>query len=187
MNDRAADIWEPLLALADPAGGEWPELAKQAALGLSASAQENSPIGSLLFSIWFVLTTTGVERMFSRTLVEALNSMADRPRGAMRNGKGITEAWLAEQLRPYDIRLRTVRIGNQVTRGYLGEDFDEVFRRYIPRSEMEALRAGLEEAIKTHKAESSSSPETKEHNPNGVGSESKSEARAVLGDDAAVV
>ncbi len=38
MNDRAGDIWEPLLALADLAGGPWPELARQAAVALSANA-----------------------------------------------------------------------------------------------------------------------------------------------------
>src|SRR5258708_33871212 len=35
LHDRAADIWEPLLALAALAGGDWPELAPQAACSLS--------------------------------------------------------------------------------------------------------------------------------------------------------
>jgi hypothetical protein len=34
LNDRAADIWEPLLAIADCAGGDWPALAREAALAL---------------------------------------------------------------------------------------------------------------------------------------------------------
>ena len=40
MNDRAADNWRPLLAIADLAGGEWPGLARQAALALSGEAQD---------------------------------------------------------------------------------------------------------------------------------------------------
>src|SRR5437868_6792758 len=48
LNDRAADIWEPMLVMGDLAGGDWPEKARQAALSLSASVQENNPIGSLL-------------------------------------------------------------------------------------------------------------------------------------------
>jgi hypothetical protein len=40
LNDRAAEIWEPLLAIADLAGEEWPELASQAALRLSAGDEE---------------------------------------------------------------------------------------------------------------------------------------------------
>src|SRR5207249_2112173 len=51
LNDRAADIWEPLLALADLAGGDWPEKARKAALGLTAIAQEESPIGALLLDL----------------------------------------------------------------------------------------------------------------------------------------
>lgn len=34
-------------------------------------------------------------------------------------------------------------MGKQVLKGYLAEDFEEVFRRYIPPSEIEALRAEL--------------------------------------------
>src|SRR5438552_11544176 len=54
LTNRAADIWEPLLALADLAGGRWPELARAAATGLTARAQEYSPIGSLLMDIFMV-------------------------------------------------------------------------------------------------------------------------------------
>src|SRR5208282_3908783 len=39
LNDRASDIWEPLILLADLAGGDWPSRARQAAKGLSAGAQ----------------------------------------------------------------------------------------------------------------------------------------------------
>ena len=42
-------IWEPLLALADLAGGRWPESSRHAAEGLTAIAQESNPIAALLF------------------------------------------------------------------------------------------------------------------------------------------
>ena len=35
LNDRAADSWEPLFAIAEAAGGEWPERARQAAVALA--------------------------------------------------------------------------------------------------------------------------------------------------------
>ena len=35
LHDRAADNWRPLLAIADAAGGEWPERAREAAVELS--------------------------------------------------------------------------------------------------------------------------------------------------------
>jgi hypothetical protein len=34
VEDRAADVWEPLLVVADLAGGEWPKLAREAAVAL---------------------------------------------------------------------------------------------------------------------------------------------------------
>ena len=37
LHDRAADNWRPLLAIADAAGGEWPERARKAAKTLSAA------------------------------------------------------------------------------------------------------------------------------------------------------
>ena len=67
LNDRAMDIWEPLLALADLAGGEWPELGRKAASGLTTSSQENSPIGSLLMDIMIMFIKADSKRLFSRT------------------------------------------------------------------------------------------------------------------------
>ena len=41
------------------------------------------------------------------------------------------------------MRPATLRIGDEVGKGYMKVDFDEVFRRYIPRPEIEAVRAEL--------------------------------------------
>ncbi len=105
LNDRAADIWEPLLALADLAGGEWPEKARQAAVGLNARAQEGSPIGALLLDIFIIFTTLGVDRTFSQKLVEDLKQLAERPWMELCRGKEINEWWLAKQLHPYGVLL----------------------------------------------------------------------------------
>jgi putative DNA primase/helicase len=139
LNDRAGDIWEPLLVLADLAGGEWPKLAREAAVNLTLSGQENNPIGALLLDILVIFVRTNQERLFSRALVEELNSIGERPWAEMRNGKAITEIWLARQLRPYGIRPKTTWIGESAAKGYLKEDFADVFPRYIPASEVEAL------------------------------------------------
>ena len=141
-NDRAADIWEPLLALADLAGGPWPDLARQAAIALSASAPENSALGSLLLDIFILFSTTGRDRIFTRDLLDGLNTQfADRPWREARNGRQPTEMWLAQQLRPFAISPRTLRLDGAVAKGCLESDFTEAFRRYIPRSELDALLA----------------------------------------------
>ena len=147
LNDRASDIWEPLLALADLAGGGWPSKAREAAMCLSTSAQERNPIGSLLFDIFCLFAADKVERMFTRQLVESLNmTFTDRPWSDLTRVRtaearqGVTERWLAQQLRPYGLRPRTMRIGEKLGKGYLWEDFLEVFRRYVPIAEVEEFR-----------------------------------------------
>ena len=82
--------------------------------------------------------------MFSQTLVQGLNSMPDRPWREKRGGKGITVAWLAEQLQPYGIRPGPMRVGQAQARGYWEEDFQEAFQRYMSRSDMDALKASLQ-------------------------------------------
>ena len=169
LNDRAADIWEPLLALADLAGGAWPEKARQAASRLTTRAQEENPIGSLLMDIFFVFArewagkiedarVAGGEaaaaevkqkleanghRLFSKELVAALNWKEGRPWREVLRGKEVTELWLAQRLRPYGIRPRMMRIGEEQSRGYMESEFRETFRRYIPRSELEEFRERL--------------------------------------------
>jgi len=139
LSDRATQIWEPLVILADLAGGDWPELARQAAVALSAKAAEHNPISSLLFAIWLSFRTVGGGRIFSRMLVQGLNSMDDKPWGTMANGKGITVGWLATQLERHGIKPRTIRIGNMQAKGYWEEDFEGAFQRYMSPSDREAM------------------------------------------------
>lgn len=151
LNDRAADIWEPLLALADLAGGDWPEKARAAAVGLTAVAQEESPTATLLLDLLVMFTREGCAegnewmkdhggvRMFSRDIVAYLNGYEDRPWMVLRRGKAVTERWLSQQLSPYGVRPRTVWIGETSAKGYVEEDLTETFRRYIPKSMAKAF------------------------------------------------
>jgi len=139
LNDRAGDVWEPLLALADLAGAHWPGVTREAALHLAEAAQEQNPIGSLLLDIFCVLTASKQDRILSRALVEGLAGFSDRPWAEVLRGKPLTELWIAQQLRPYGIRPRPFRLEGQRARGYFREEMMDAFRRYIPRSELEAL------------------------------------------------
>jgi putative DNA primase/helicase len=149
LNDRAADIWEPLLAVAELAGGSWPEKARQAADGLTGNAQSRSEIGSLLFDIFGGFAVCGPEKLLSRDLVAWLNRMRERPwmeLPGLRSVDGgrrveVTELWLARQLRPYGVRPKNMRVGEQVGKGYVHAEMIDVFQRYVPTSEVEAFRA----------------------------------------------
>src|SRR6267154_3418821 len=111
---------------------------------LSASAEENNPVSSLLLDIFVLFTLERVDRMFTRTLLEGLNSRSSgRPWMEMRKGKEITDIWLAQQLRLYGIRPTTIWLGDIQAKGYFQDDFLDVFRRYISRSDLDALSAEL--------------------------------------------
>jgi hypothetical protein len=165
LNDRASDIWEPLLTLADLAGGHWPETARKAAVSLSTTAQQSNPIGSLMLDIFVLFASEKVERMFTRTLIDGLMGYSDRPwqemaglretMGRQGKGKEITGPWLSRVLRPYGIRPRTVWIGESSAKGYVLDEMIEIFRRYISRSEWEAQKAewAEEEKAKEQRSE----------------------------------
>lgn len=60
----------------------------------------------------------GDDRTFTRTLVEALNGLRERPWAALTKGKEITPLSLASLLQPYGIRPRTIWIGDEQGKGY---------------------------------------------------------------------
>lgn len=130
-------------------GKGWGPMAREAAVCLTGIAQENNPIGSLLMDILYCFSIGRAERLFSRTLVQQLNCMSGRPWNEMTRRKtkdapqGVTEVWLSRVLRNYGVRPATMRIGEAVAKGYSMEDFTPVFKRYIPMSEVDDMKARL--------------------------------------------
>jgi putative DNA primase/helicase len=132
LNDRAQDNWEPLLAIADVAGGPWPQKAREAALGLSGSKNEAASLGEeLLRDIQDIFAEKAVDRIAGADLVAALLAMAHRPWGEANRGKPITQAWLARRLGEFGIRPKNTRIGSKVPKGYEREMLQDAFARYL--------------------------------------------------------
>jgi hypothetical protein len=110
----------------------------------------NNPIASLLFDVLFVFVASGQDRMFSRDLVDCLNhEFKERPWMQLpglrpsEKGPGVADYWLARQLRTYGIRSKTLRLKGVLGKGYVKEDMDEVFHRYVPQTEVDAAMADL--------------------------------------------
>jgi hypothetical protein len=141
-----------LFALADLAGGDWPRKARAAAEGLATGAQSRSPIAAFLIDIYHAMSVAKTDRISSRELVDWLNGFTDRPWHEFPGlrivncgqRKEVTELWLAQQLRPYGIRPKTMRIGDKLKKGYTEADLIESFKSYVPRSEWEAFKAEAE-------------------------------------------
>lgn len=131
--DRAADVWEPLVAIADEAGDEWPERARRAAITLNAARQQRDPsLGvRLLDDCRFIFTTTELDRLTTQDLVDALIALDEGPWSDLR-GKELDARGLARRLRPYEVRPADHRFEAGVKKGYLRESFHDAWARYLP-------------------------------------------------------
>jgi hypothetical protein len=164
LNDRQADAWDPLFAIAEVAGGEWPERARAAAKALcQVDAEEDveADIKTVLLAdvrdIFARLPKDAAAheagrvgrpdvgpRIFTKQLLNELIGLEERPWGAWgRAKKPLTDSGLAALLRPYGIRSGTIREeGAAITgKGYYLRSFNDVFSRYLPIPPFQPSRA----------------------------------------------
>jgi putative DNA primase/helicase len=132
LHDRAEDNWEPLLAIADLAGGNWPALACEAALALSGGvdAADDTRNVQLLGDIRTVFEEDGGDRLTTAVVIERLCALEDRPWGEANRGKKITGLWLAAKLKPFGVKPKQFCADGK-ERGYLLDDLKDPFRRYL--------------------------------------------------------
>jgi putative DNA primase/helicase len=129
LSGREQDKWEPLIAIADAAGGEWPERARAAALALARSESSDSLSITLLRDIKSVLAADpDRERWGSTELCEQLVAIETSPWASVARGKPITGARLARMLRPFGVYVRQDAAGSY----YRAADFTDCFSRYLP-------------------------------------------------------
>ena len=146
LHDRAQDNWRPLLAIAEVAGGEWPEAARQAAQALTGGEDvENSPAAiQLLQDLRDLFGTRQTDRLTSADIIGALVEMDDRPWPEWHRGKALKATGLAKLLRPFGIRPRSIRLDDAETaKGYLLECFDDAFCRYLPSQASHRNNGGI--------------------------------------------
>jgi len=131
LNDRAADNWRPLLAIADLVGGTWPEEARRAACLLSGAEQDGAIGVELLRDIRSAFGDDDVIR--SSDLVAKLTADPERPWAEWKNGRPLTQKQLAGLLAPFHIISLTVHPpGLPDGKGYRRIDFEEAWAAYCP-------------------------------------------------------
>lgn len=152
-NDRASDNWLPLLAIADKAGGEWPNLARSAMLTLEHDEMNESDSAGqmLLTDIQKVFKHVGDKHISSEDLVFQLVKFADRPWCEWKRGKPITQNSLSRLLKPYGIRSKKIRFSEKTFRGYELEKFQDSFERYLPSGETHFQSGTVEHCNNTNK------------------------------------
>ncbi len=135
LDDRAADNWRPLLAIADLAGGDWPARARKAAQALSSDdTRGDSEIGVLLLGdLRTIFEKRDTDRLASAEIVKDLIALEERPWGDWRHGKPMTARHLSRLLEPFGIRPDVLRSGETTFRGYeKNGSMGDAFSRYLP-------------------------------------------------------
>lgn len=136
VDDRAADTWEPLVAVADAAGGDWPKLARSACRAIESATAKADEDGSLNVKLLADIRAVFAEDrrqhlavggLFLPTadLVRSLRHIEESPWGDIE----LTPRKLAQRLKPFDVApgfnaAKTVR-------GYALDSFADAFKRYL--------------------------------------------------------
>ncbi|MFI1382889.1 DUF3631 domain-containing protein [Embleya sp. NPDC020886] len=140
VTDRPADVWEPLLAVADAAGGHWPERARAACAELVNAAREDdqASLGVRLLTDLRDRVFCGADRMPSTVVIERLLALDDAQWSDV-DDKPLTPRMLARLLGQYvtpgnkPIKPRGIRTASGSTpKGYYAEDLTDAWMRYCP-------------------------------------------------------
>ncbi|GGK11539.1 hypothetical protein GCM10010124_00200 [Pilimelia terevasa] len=137
LEDRAADTWEPLMAIADLAGGHWPARARRAAEVLNAERDGNTITSDRVRLLADCRTAFGkADAIPTNILLERLNRDPEAPWAESGPG-GLTPIKLAALLRHYEISSTTIRFAPPIgqAKGYARCDFIDPWRRYCPAPE----------------------------------------------------
>ena len=129
VDDRDADCWEPLIAIADAAGADWPARARNAATALVVeAASRNRTSGVQLLADLFDIFD-GAEKLATETILEKLHSLPESAWADIR-GKPLNDRGLATRLKKYGVAPTVVRIGSGTQRGYRATDLHDPWKRY---------------------------------------------------------
>lgn len=146
VTDRPADVWEPLIAVADAAGGLWPERARASCVELvNASKQDDrGSTGIRLLTDLRDQVFPGIDRLPTVAILERLHSLDEAPWADM-GGRPLDSRGLARMLREYmtsdntPIGARNIKSGAGVLKGYYATDLADAWARYCPHPPQEAL------------------------------------------------
>jgi hypothetical protein len=147
--DRQRDISEPLLAIADLLGADWPYQARNALGKIFANpaARDKSKKIELLADIRKVFDgMDGDDRITTADLISKL-TVEDSRWSEWNNGKAIKPYGLSRLLREFEIEPRTIYFSTHTAKGYMREWFFDAWRRYLPS---DGLPDGSETALSTN-------------------------------------
>jgi hypothetical protein len=135
IEDRDADVWEPLLAVADLAGGRWPAVARKAAVAMVKASKARTPsLGvQLLGDVRRVFKACNTDKLPTIQLLAELIRLEESPWGVIRKGEPLDSRWLALRLKDYGVESKNHRDEYCVQfKGYAASQFVDSWTRYLP-------------------------------------------------------
>ncbi len=144
VTDRTGELWEPLLAIADQAGGSWPTRAREACIVFANRNAQAMTLGVRLlgdirtvFCDEEVLSTADLLKRLTGEAPYGVDAekeslvLADAPWSNLK-GNPLDARRLARMLAPYDIKSDRIRPGDgKQARGYRKHAFADAFSRYL--------------------------------------------------------
>ena len=131
LSGRPADNWRPMIAIADQAGGDWPERTRLIAETFGAGDDAGASV-KVLEDLRDIFAEKGVELLKSEETTEALGKMEHRPWPEWKNQKPITTRQLAKLLEPFEIAPKQHWLtGGTNRRGYHVDQFKDAFKRWL--------------------------------------------------------
>ena len=130
VEDRSADAWEPLLAIAEAAGGTWPERAREACVALVAANEEESESIRIRLLRDIRSCMGSLKSMSTKELIQGLKSIPEGPWAEL-GGAGVSAHRLSRELRPFRIKPVNIRSGKEVSKGYRACDFSKAWASYL--------------------------------------------------------
>lgn len=128
VEDRDADTWEPLIALADLAAGQWPVRARTAAVALTGAREERAEASDgvrLLRSCWAIFEQApGVNHLPTAHLLERLKAIDDAP------WQDLNAHRLGRILREFGVTSSNIRLPIGQVKGYSKDLFVDAWDRY---------------------------------------------------------
>ncbi|GAB7181787.1 protein DUF3631 [Kitasatospora sp. Ki12] len=138
VTDRAADTWEPLVIVADLAGGHWPATARAACAAMCAHEAGLDDDGDgakirILQDIRTVFTALGdPPALATATLLAQLRALEEAP-WAEFGVSGLTARGLQLLLKDFGVSSSNIRFpDSRQAKGFVRNDFLDPWRRYCP-------------------------------------------------------
>jgi len=142
LNDRQQDTWEPLLAVADLAGGDWPARARAAALRLCDSPVVDKGPSARLLADLRAVWEDAEEKLATTVILRRLFALDESPwRGSSKTAP-LNPYTLAKMLEEFEIRPAQWRVPGvppkdprSRMRGYWRGPLADAWERYAPEEE----------------------------------------------------